>query len=80
MSTLVDRELRMQGVPMEEPMKGPLTIIHEQAAEKYRFKAETIVRWFDELGMTTEEKVKYLQNEFAGLEMYWLAHPNGDGR
>jgi hypothetical protein len=47
----------------------------EEIEPRYRFKAEMIVRWFDDekgLGMTTEEKIRFLQQEFAGLEMRFV--------
>lgn len=54
--------------------KGPFTQVRDEIAVKYQFKAETIVRWFETLDMTRDEKVKYLRNEFAGLEMYLTAN------
>jgi hypothetical protein len=54
-------------------VKGPLTIQSEQLQCKYRWKAEFIVRLIERPDMTTEEKVRYLQQTFAGLEMYFAA-------
>ncbi len=50
-------------------MKGPYTQRRDELAEKFTWKAENIVRFFDRLGMTTEEKVKFLAQEFAGVHM-----------
>lgn len=52
-------------------MKGPYTLQRDATAEKYQDKAECIVRFFDNLGMTREEKIKYLADTFASLEMYF---------
>jgi hypothetical protein len=57
-------------------VEGPYTSWRKELEPKYRFKAETIVRFFERLNMTTEEKVQYLQQTFAGMEMYFSAHGN----
>jgi len=46
-------------------MKGPATIAHEELAEKYRWKAENIVRFSAGLGMTTKQKEDFLASELA---------------
>ena len=50
-------------------MKGPYTIRRDELADKYRWKAQNIVRFFDKLGMTTKQKVKFLSEELAGAYM-----------
>lgn len=47
-------------------------MLHEHAnelAQKYRWKAENIVRFFDGLGMTKEQKISFLADELAGAYM-----------
>lgn len=50
-------------------MKGPYTIRRDELSERYRWKAENIVRFFDKLGMTKKQKVKFLAEELAGAYM-----------
>jgi hypothetical protein len=42
---------------------------------KYQWKAETVVRILERLDMTTDEKVIYLRQTFADMEMYFTLHP-----
>lgn len=39
-------------------------------AEQFRWKAENNIRFYEKLDMTTEQKVDFLAQEFAGV--YWL--------
>lgn len=43
-------------------------------AEQYRWKAENNIRFYEKLGMTTEEKVDFLAKEFASI--HWLVEIN----
>lgn len=42
----------------------------KELAESYRWKAENNIRFFEKLGMTTEQKVEFLAKEFASI--HWL--------
>jgi len=55
-------------------MKGPLSLRMDELAKGYRWKAENNIRFYDGLGMSTEEKVEFLSREFAGIQMYFEAN------
>jgi hypothetical protein len=42
----------------------------EALASQYRWKAENNIRFYELLGMTTEQKVEFLAKEFATI--HWL--------
>jgi hypothetical protein len=42
----------------------------KELAEQFLWKAENNIRFYEKLDMTTEEKVDFLAQEFAGV--YWL--------
>ena len=42
----------------------------KELAEQFRWKAENNIRFYEKLGMTTEQKVDFLAQEFAAI--YWL--------
>jgi hypothetical protein len=51
-------------------MPGPYTIRrNDQMVGFFQVRAENIVRFFDHLGMTTEQKVKFLSEELAEAYM-----------
>lgn len=58
-------------------MPGPYTIRRNELVAQYEWKAENIVRFFDHLGMTTEQKVKFLSEELA--EAYMSAEITAKG-
>jgi hypothetical protein len=51
-------------------VRGPLSAAIDELQKAYIWKAENIVRWFDGLGMTKEQKVEFLAREFATV--HWL--------
>lgn len=54
-------------------LSNPLLMRSErlkELAEKFRWKAENNIRFYEKLDMTTEQKVDFLAQEFAGV--YWL--------
>jgi len=42
----------------------------EELKSQFRWKAENNIRFYENLGMTTEQKVDFLAGEFAAV--YWL--------
>lgn len=56
---------------MTDVLKGPQ---FKRITAAYQWKAEMIVRWFRDLGMTEEQKVKYLAEQFAQVAMYHALH------
>lgn len=54
-------------------LSNPL-LLHSQRlkelVEHFRWKAENNIRFYENLDMTTEQKVDFLAQEFAGV--YWL--------
>jgi hypothetical protein len=42
----------------------------KELAVQFRWKAENNIRFYENLGMTTEQKVDFLAQEFASI--YWL--------
>ena len=54
-----------------------LPLVHKQLdewAEQLRWKAENNIRFFEKLGMTTEQKVDFLAKEFAGIYFLGTMH------
>jgi len=54
-------------------LSSPLLMRNEHLkdlAAQFRWKAENNIRFYEKLGMTTEQKVDFLAQEFAGV--YWL--------
>jgi len=54
-------------------LANPLLMQSEHLKElkrQFRWKAENNIRFYEKLGMTTEQKVDFLAQEFAGV--YWL--------
>lgn len=59
--------------PIVSVLSNPLLMQAERLkklAEQFRWKAENNIRFYEKLDMTTEEKVDFLAQEFAGV--YWL--------
>jgi hypothetical protein len=50
--------------------KGPYAARKHELSKSYHWKAENNIRFFDKLGMTTEQKIKFLADEFAGVHMF----------
>lgn len=46
----------------------------EEWAKQLRWKAENNIRFYEKLGMTTDEKVDFLSKEFSNI--YWLGTMN----
>jgi hypothetical protein len=42
----------------------------DELARAYRWKAENNIRFYEKLGMSTEQKVDFLAKEFASI--HWL--------
>ena len=53
----------------KEKKVGPYTKRRNELSKQYKWKAENIVRFFDGLGMTTKQKVKFLSEELADVYM-----------
>jgi hypothetical protein len=54
-------------------LSNPLLMHSErlkELASQFRWKAENNIRFYEKLDMTTEQKVDFLAQEFAGI--YWL--------
>jgi hypothetical protein len=59
-----------QSKPARSTMKGPYTIRRDELAGNYRWKAENIVRFFDNLGMSRKARIKFLSEELAQAYMH----------
>ena len=52
-----------------------LHVQQKELTQQYRWKAENNIRFFDKLGMTTEEKVQFLAEEFARVHISGRLEP-----